>query len=67
MKGDFDTWISKKLTAVNPEVDLEVFSSYIKGILEDTDTPQNDKEESLIGILSQIVVSTNASSLTLRS
>ena len=66
MKGDFDTWISKKLTAVNPEVDLEVFSSYIKGILEDTDTPQNEKEESLIGILSQIVVSTNAS-LTLRS
>ena len=65
MKGDFDTWISKKLTAVNPEVDLEVFSSYIKGILEDTDTPQNEKEESLIGILSQIVVSTNAS-LTLR-
>ena len=66
MKGDFDTWISKKLTAVNPEVDPEVFSSYIKGILEDTDTPQNEKEESLIGILSQIVVSTNAS-LTLIS
>ena len=56
IETQFDAWLSKKLQQINPEVDLEVFVSYIKGILE-TETSDEDLRESIEGILGEIVVS----------
>ena len=52
---EFDLWLSEKLQKINPDVDLEVFVTYIKGILE-TDTDDEEKEESITGILGEITV-----------
>lgn len=54
--GRFDTWLSEKLLNLNQDVDLDVFVSYISGILE-ADTPEDEKSESLFGILGELVVS----------
>ena len=55
-EGDgFDSWLSTKLSVLNPDTDLEVFVQYIRGIVED-DTPNEDKVESISGILSEITV-----------
>ena len=51
----FDDWLSKKLLSFNTDVDLEVFVSYIHGIL-DTDEDTEDKTESICGLLGEIVV-----------
>lgn len=51
----FDTWLSQKLLKLNPDVDLDVFVSYISGILE-ADTPDDEKTESIFGILGELAV-----------
>ena len=51
----FDTWLSEKLLFINKDVDLDVFVEYIMGILE-TDTSRDDKNESLEGIIGEILV-----------
>ena len=51
----FDTWLSEKLLCINKDVDLDVFVQYIRGIL-DTDTSIEDKNESLEGIIGEILV-----------
>ena len=51
----FNTWLSKKLFEINKDVDLDVFVSYITGILE-TEISEDDRNESLSGILSEIVM-----------
>ena len=51
----FDEWLSEKLKKINPDVDLEVFVTYIKGVME-TDTDDEDKDESISGILGEITV-----------
>lgn len=51
---EFDSWLKKTLIKLNS--DDEVFSPYIKGIV-DTDDPIEEKKESLEGILSSITVS----------
>jgi hypothetical protein len=57
---EFDTWLIIKLRSLN--TDESVFSSYIKGILEGDET-EEEKNESLEGILSEITVSVYLSSL----
>jgi len=51
----FNAWLSEKLLCINKDVDLDVFVEYITGILE-TDTSRDDKNESLEGIVSEILV-----------
>ena len=52
---NFSTWLSEKLLCINKDVDLDVFVDYITGILE-TDTSRDDKNESLEGIIGEILV-----------
>ena len=52
--GDFEVWLKKTLIKLN--TDDEIFSPYITGILE-ADDPQDEKEEALQAILSEITVS----------
>ena len=54
--NEFDSWLSDKLTKLNADVDLEVFVSYIRGILEE-DSPDDEKGESIEGFLAEITVS----------
>ena len=51
---EFDTWLKKTLIKLN--TDDEIFSSYIKGILE-ADDSHEEKKEALEGIISGITVS----------
>ena len=51
--GGFDSWLSQKLLKINPDTDVDVFVSYIKGILEDED---EELKEAITEILSQVVV-----------
>jgi len=53
--GYFNTWLAEKLLFINKDIDLEVFVEYITGILE-TDTSRDDKNESLEGIIGEIMV-----------
>ena len=53
--GSFNTWLSEKLLCINRDVDLDVFVEYITGILE-TDISRDDKNESLEGIIGEILV-----------
>ncbi|KAI0207690.1 hypothetical protein LSAT2_007671 [Lamellibrachia satsuma] len=50
----FDGWLSKKLLQINPDVDLEVFVSYIRSIVESEDDFE-EASEALNGILGEIV------------
>jgi hypothetical protein len=52
--ANFNTWLSDKLFKLNNDVDLEVFVSYITGILE-TETSHEDQHESLMDIISEIL------------
>lgn len=54
MEDEFDKWLGKKLISLNPEVDLDVFVQYIKGILE-TETEEDDILESMGGIMGEIL------------
>lgn len=54
-EDEFDRWLSEKLQKINEDVDLEVFVTYIRGVLE-TDTDDEDKDESITGILGEITV-----------
>ena len=48
----FDKWLLTELVKFNKDVDLEIFESYIKGILE---TESGDElQESLFEIISQL-------------
>ena len=51
----FDGWLSKRLLKINPDVDLEVFVSYIRSIVESEDDVE-EATEALNGILAEIVV-----------
>lgn len=53
--GPFDIWLTDKLTSLSPDFDTEVFVSYIISIL-DTDSPLEEKTESIQEILSQVLV-----------
>jgi hypothetical protein len=55
----FRTWLSEKLFNLNNDVDLEVFVSYITGILE-ADSAIDDKKDSLGDIIAEILVSARA-------
>ncbi|XP_046584280.1 LOW QUALITY PROTEIN: coiled-coil domain-containing protein 43-like [Haliotis rubra] len=50
----YEEWLSQKLISLNPDVDGEVFVTYISGIL-DTDTSNEEKKESLEGIIAEVV------------
>jgi len=52
---NFNTWLSEKLVRLNKDIDLDVFVSYIEGILED-DIDDEEKLESLAGLLGDILV-----------
>ena len=51
----FETWLTEKLLAVNPDTDTDVFVSYITGILEE-ESPEDEKKESIVDLLGQVVV-----------
>lgn len=51
----FEDWLGERLTSLNPEVDTEVFVTYITGILE-TETDEEDTRESILGILGEVLV-----------
>lgn len=53
--GEFPVWLSAKLQALNPDIDLEVFVSYIQGVLE-TETDREDTIESISGLLAEVLV-----------
>lgn len=50
--NNFMSWLSKKLTELN--TDECIFGSYIQGILDSDETPE-EKTEALQGILSEII------------
>lgn len=50
----FEDWLGERLTSLNPEVDTEVFVTYITGILE-TETDEEDTRESILGILGEVL------------
>ncbi|XP_022318032.1 coiled-coil domain-containing protein 43-like [Crassostrea virginica] len=52
----FEDWLGEKLTSLNPEVDTEVFVTYITGILE-TETDEEDTRESIMDILGEVLES----------
>lgn len=51
---EFDDWLGKKLTELNTDVD--VFRTYIAGILDGEESPE-EKASALEDVLSQIIVS----------
>lgn len=51
LHGDFELWLADKLRVLN--IDPDVFGSYIKGILEGTET-EDEKAEALQGILTEV-------------
>ncbi|KAH3712298.1 hypothetical protein DPMN_071992 [Dreissena polymorpha] len=53
--GPYETWLTEKLLSLNPETDTDVFVTYITGILEE-ETTDDEKRESVIDLLAQIVV-----------
>ncbi len=55
--GDaFSEWLSKKLLNINPDVDLDVFVTYLTGILDTEDQDREEQEESIQGFLAEITV-----------
>lgn len=58
--SEFDEWLGKKLTELNTDVD--VFRTYIAGILDGDESPE-EKATSLEDILSQIIVSVQKASV----
>ena len=57
MEGPFDVWLTNTLLAASSDIDTDVFVSYIIGILEEDDTPDDEKKEGIFGLLSSVVVS----------
>ena len=57
MASKFESWLSEKLLSLNSDVDLDVFVSYITGILE-TESSLEDKKDSLLDIIGEILVRT---------
>ncbi|XP_041361195.1 coiled-coil domain-containing protein 43-like [Gigantopelta aegis] len=51
----YDLWLSDKLLSLNPDCDTDVFVSYISAILDETDTPIEEKKESLGSIIGEVV------------
>jgi hypothetical protein len=54
---DFSSWLSRTLEELN--TDESVFGSYIQGILDSDETPE-EKFEALQGILSEIIQNVSA-------
>jgi len=52
----YDKWLEEKLLSLNPEIDTDVFVTYIKGIL-DEDAPDDEKKESILDLLGEMLVS----------
>ncbi len=57
MTDIFQQWLSTKLQAISSEVDLDIFVPYLMGILEETDTDEEEMKESILGFLAEIAVS----------
>jgi len=53
--GPYEEWLTEKLLSLNPDTDTDVFVSYITGILEE-DTSEEEKRESLVDFIGQVVV-----------
>lgn len=53
--AEYESWLTEKLLSLNPDTDTDVFVSYITGIL-DEDTSEDEKKESLIDLIGQVVV-----------
>lgn len=62
MEGPYDVWLTETLIATSSDIDTDVFVSYIVGILED-DEPNEEKEESITGLLCGVVEPDVASQL----
>ncbi|GFS14774.1 coiled-coil domain-containing protein 43 [Elysia marginata] len=62
MSGTFDVWLTEKLTSVSPDIDTDVFVSYIIGILDEN--ADEDTEESIVELLSGVVEPDEASKAT---
>ncbi|XP_022083387.1 coiled-coil domain-containing protein 43-like [Acanthaster planci] len=50
--SEFEDWLSKRLKEIN--IDDEVFGSYILGVVDTDDSTDEDKMETLMGILTEI-------------
>ena len=53
--GEFEKWLSEKLLKINPEVDLDVFVTYIISILE-AESTEDEQREDLFGFIAEIAV-----------
>ncbi|KAK3780204.1 hypothetical protein RRG08_010598 [Elysia crispata] len=62
MSGTFDVWLTDKLTSVSPDIDTDVFVSYIIGILDEN--TEEDTEDSIVELLSGVVEPDEASKAT---
>ena len=54
--SSYELWLSDKLLSLNPDCDTDVFVTYISSILDEDDTPTEEKKESLGSILGEVVV-----------
>ena len=54
--SSYELWLSDKLLSLNPDCDTDVFVTYISSILDEADTPTEEKKESLGSILGEVVV-----------
>ena len=59
--GMFDSWLQQKLQEINKDVDLDVFPSYVTGILED------EEEGDLLEVVTDALEAINADVSKLRS
>ena len=60
--GTFDAWLSQELLILNPDIDLDVFVTYIKGVL-DTDDSDEEKKDAISGLLAECTVYDTTTSL----
>ena len=51
----FEKWLEGKLLQINPEIDTDVFVTYINGML-DEDCSEEEKMESIGDLLAGVVV-----------
>ncbi|ESN96354.1 hypothetical protein HELRODRAFT_163408 [Helobdella robusta] len=66
LNNRFDAWLSEKLLSFNPDTDLDIFVSYITGILE-TETVEDEKINSLSELLSELLVDHTSDAVKLRA
>jgi len=52
--GDFETWLDERLDSL--EIDRDVYGAYLLGVLQEVDCDDEEKTETLQGILSAFLV-----------